>query len=331
MPDKYISKVQLNGQEYLIKDAAARAELASKVSAITTTGTNLVTEGAVRDYVSSAIGNVNSFEVQVVASLPASGAEYTIYLVPNGNSGNNARDEYMWINNAWEKLGTTDVDLSGYTPTSGLGALAFKDSASGSLTDYVTGITGASYRPAGSVTVSTTAATVESSGSFTPAGSVSVTSTASGETFQAGGTVSSSTITVSPSTASFLSSVKSAGTLPSLTTASATYATSGMIASVDGEVLTFAAASTASGNMVSAWNAGAMPTFNSANAMTGATATASVPTFTGNKYKVAFAGTTATVEVSGSYDKANASASFTGTTATITPTLNKGSKSISVE
>ena len=340
-----ISKIKLNNTTYNIKDTTARSslveissgltavqtELANKTNTITSTGTNLVTETAVRKYVSSAIGDINSFEIQVVDSLPASGAAYTIYLVPNGNSGSNIRDEYMWINDAWEKLGSTDIDLSNYTPTSEFGALAFKDNASGNFNDYVTGITGASYQPAGSVTIFATTATIESSGSFTPTGSINITSTTSDETFQIGGNVTSPTITVSPSTALFLSAVKTTGALPSLTTTSATYATNGIIASVENEVLTFTAASTASGNLVTAWNSGALPTFDSANAMIGATATASVPVFTGAKYKVTFTGTAKTINVTGSYDKANESATFTGTTATITPTLVKGTKTVSVE
>lgn len=41
-------------------------------------------------------------------------SESTIYLVPNEGSGTNARDEYIYVNGAWEMLGTTEVDLSGY-------------------------------------------------------------------------------------------------------------------------------------------------------------------------------------------------------------------------
>ena len=64
----------------------------------------------------------------------------------------------------------------------GLGALAQKDSATTTLTDYANGITGASYTPAGtvSVTLSQTATEVASSGVFTPAGTVSGNVTATG-------------------------------------------------------------------------------------------------------------------------------------------------------
>lgn len=57
---------------------------------------------------------IPKFEVVPVDSLPATGEADKIYLVPNEGSGTNARDEYIYVNGAWEMLGTTEVDLSGY-------------------------------------------------------------------------------------------------------------------------------------------------------------------------------------------------------------------------
>lgn len=37
-----------------------------------------------------------------------------IYLVPNGGTGNNVYDEFLYVNNAFEYIGTTAVDLDGY-------------------------------------------------------------------------------------------------------------------------------------------------------------------------------------------------------------------------
>lgn len=54
----------------------------------------------------------NHFEV--VASLPASGANNIIYLVPKPAPATGYK-EWIWINNnAWEEIGDTDVDLSNY-------------------------------------------------------------------------------------------------------------------------------------------------------------------------------------------------------------------------
>ena len=53
-----------------------------------------------------------------------------IYLVPKNPSGtNDAYNEYAYINNSWEMLGTTQIDLSGYVTTTSLNTI---------LQDYAT-------------------------------------------------------------------------------------------------------------------------------------------------------------------------------------------------
>ena len=71
---------------------------------------------ATESYVNSAIGNINSFNVLVVQSLPASDIQqHTIYFVPKTPSENgDVYDEYMYINSAWEHIGTSEADLSSY-------------------------------------------------------------------------------------------------------------------------------------------------------------------------------------------------------------------------
>lgn len=55
------------------------------------------------------------FSVEVVQSLPTTGETNTIYFVPiSGGVNPDVYDEYMYINNAWEKIGNTSVDLSNY-------------------------------------------------------------------------------------------------------------------------------------------------------------------------------------------------------------------------
>lgn len=57
-------------------------------------------------------------ELRPVEELPATGESGIIYLVPNGGTGTNTRDEYVWSENAWEKIGTTEIDLSEYAKKS---------------------------------------------------------------------------------------------------------------------------------------------------------------------------------------------------------------------
>ena len=46
----------------------------------------------------------------------ASPDENTIYLVSAGNESGNLYEEYIYVNNAWEKFGAASIDLSGYAP-----------------------------------------------------------------------------------------------------------------------------------------------------------------------------------------------------------------------
>ena len=60
-------------------------------------------------------GDPGSIKMRVVQTLPATGDEDTIYLVPSTDPATqNLYDEYIYTNNAWEKIGNTSVDLSDY-------------------------------------------------------------------------------------------------------------------------------------------------------------------------------------------------------------------------
>lgn len=76
------------------------------------------TTSEVNSLINTAIGDINSFDVEVVTTLPTSNIkEHTIYFVQKTGSTGDVYDEYMYINNKWEHIGSTDVDLSGYVPT----------------------------------------------------------------------------------------------------------------------------------------------------------------------------------------------------------------------
>jgi hypothetical protein len=46
--------------------------------------------------------------------LPASGENGVIYLVSHSHGTQDVYDEYIWTGSSFEKLGNTDIDLSGY-------------------------------------------------------------------------------------------------------------------------------------------------------------------------------------------------------------------------
>lgn len=64
--------------------------------------------------IAAAIGGVTELEYLVVSTLPATGSKGVIYLVPHQHDTRDIYDEYIWVNNAFEKIGSTDVDLSQY-------------------------------------------------------------------------------------------------------------------------------------------------------------------------------------------------------------------------
>lgn len=61
----------------------------------------------------TAIGDINSFEIAIVNELPATGDDHTIYFVPE-SAGSTSHNEYMYIDNHWELIGSTTIDLSDY-------------------------------------------------------------------------------------------------------------------------------------------------------------------------------------------------------------------------
>ena len=71
------------------------------------------------------IDAITGFSYEVVQTLPASGQNGKIYLVPIDESGgpaDNIYEEYIWVNNAWEMIGTTEMDLTNYVQFSDLAA-----------------------------------------------------------------------------------------------------------------------------------------------------------------------------------------------------------------
>lgn len=186
MPD--LSKITLpSGSTYDLKDAIAR----------------------------QMISQLNQFTYEVVSELPTASAStmYKIYLVAASTPGTqDIYEEYITIDKGasaspryiWEKFGTiTPPDLTDYAKWSDLGALATKDSASGTVagipktfTTTTTVATSSSKSvsvsgtTAGSVSVTKGAVEIKPSSTgtaankYTPAGSVSVSTAGSTTTIK---------------------------------------------------------------------------------------------------------------------------------------------------
>lgn len=70
------------------------------------------TQQEVRDLISA----ITTMDLQVVQTLPTEDiSTTTIYLVPKSTAQtNNAYDEYIYVSNTWELIGSTEVDLTDY-------------------------------------------------------------------------------------------------------------------------------------------------------------------------------------------------------------------------
>ncbi len=68
-----------------------------------------------------ALAKIKTLKKEVVDTLPSTGQDDVIYLVKDAKGkANNVYLEYLWINNAFELIGSTEVDLSGYAKTKDL-------------------------------------------------------------------------------------------------------------------------------------------------------------------------------------------------------------------
>ena len=91
-------------------------------AATVTNSTQVATTAFVHSAVDDAIAGLKGIQQVFVPrfdDLPLVGNSSKIYYVPNGSSGLNSYDEYVWLEgkNGYEKKGSADVDLSGYMRT----------------------------------------------------------------------------------------------------------------------------------------------------------------------------------------------------------------------
>lgn len=122
------------------QDVSEKAPLASPIftgtpkaptAAAGTNTTQIATTAFVTAAIAAAIAGVTQISFSVVNSLPSTGSVGVIYLVPNSGSGTNTKDEYIWLAdlNRFEKIGTTEVDLSNYWSKSELPAITNEEIA----------------------------------------------------------------------------------------------------------------------------------------------------------------------------------------------------------
>ena len=110
--ENIINAITLNGTAVTITDKTANIVVSNPdMSAYSTTE-------QMNSAIATAISETSHISRSIVDTLPQSGDEKIIYMVTNGKDGNNSYDEYMWINDGFELVGSSDIDLSGYLQTS---------------------------------------------------------------------------------------------------------------------------------------------------------------------------------------------------------------------
>ena len=117
-----IESIKVNGTAQTITSKAVDITVPTNNNQLTN-GAGYQTASEVQTAINSAISGITGIDFQVVTSLPATGTKGVIYLISNSGTGTNIYDEYIWVTNRFEKIGTTEIDLSNYYNTTNLLAL----------------------------------------------------------------------------------------------------------------------------------------------------------------------------------------------------------------
>lgn len=104
---------------------AAKSEVEELIPDVSDFITNLVSDLVnyyTKTEVDSKISSIPKFSIEVVETLPVSGiSETTVYLLKMSEAETgNLYTEYIYVNSAWEELGSQTLDLSGYVTTEAL-------------------------------------------------------------------------------------------------------------------------------------------------------------------------------------------------------------------
>ena len=120
------SRLDDNGLLFLLQQLKAKLDAMAVTidGTVTADGANAVSGKAVYDFVTKAIADISGFHAEIVSELPETGKTNILYLVAKSAAASgDGYDEYLYINGAWERVGSTDIDLSGYVLASEMHAI----------------------------------------------------------------------------------------------------------------------------------------------------------------------------------------------------------------
>ena len=111
--ENVIESISVNGTAQTVTSKSVNITVPTNTNELTN-GAGYQTASDVSSAISTALEGISGFSFEVVESLPVSGETGVIYLVAHSHGTNDGYDEYVWLGSSYEKLGHTDVDLSGY-------------------------------------------------------------------------------------------------------------------------------------------------------------------------------------------------------------------------
>lgn len=112
-----IDKIQVNGTEQSITNKTVNIPVPTKTSDIANDS-----DYQTAAQVQAAIAAMQHLTKKVVDTLPATGEDDVLYLVPDDHGGAN-KDMYIWNGSAFQLVGNTETDLSGYWNETNLPAI----------------------------------------------------------------------------------------------------------------------------------------------------------------------------------------------------------------
>lgn len=119
-----ITKIKRNGTLVNVSNKEVDITVPTKYSELVN-DKDLVSTAQVKTLISEA----RHMKKEIVSTKPSTGEENVLYLVGPKGSGNNIYEEWLYVNNSWEKIGDTDtkVDLTGYLKTSDIKAITTEE------------------------------------------------------------------------------------------------------------------------------------------------------------------------------------------------------------
>lgn len=144
--DKGEIKTVVDAVDAKVDAVETKADATLDVIGVWTTISDKTVKKAIED--NKAAIEVNTAEIAalkgnhfiVVDTLPATGEPNCIYLIPKaGTETGNIKEEWIYVNNAWEKIGDTAVDLTEYAKTTEVQTLVTAETSARAAADTALG------------------------------------------------------------------------------------------------------------------------------------------------------------------------------------------------